>query len=222
MITPHAHDSADSPGARRGNQLLVEAHRALTCHLGGRECCHICAPEGCRMSEWKTVLVGVDGSPASRAALRWAAAEAEEHRCELVAVRSYAPAMPPIGGGASAPRDIPDPAEDATTQLLQTITEELGDNPPVKVQPTGHLRERGPTADWAVGGSRPSRGRQPRPRRFRRTAARLGESAGGFARPVHGLGGSLNQAPELRWRRHSCNCWRRTGRRAGTVSGASS
>lgn len=87
------------------------------------------------MSEWKTVLVGVDGSPASRAALRWAAGEAEEHECELVAVSAYGPVLPLIGGGASAPRDLPDPGEAATTELLQTITEELGKNPPVKVQP---------------------------------------------------------------------------------------
>ncbi len=87
------------------------------------------------MTEWKMVLVGVDGSPASRAALRWAAAEAEEHRCELVAVCAWGPTVPLISGGASAPRDLPDPAETATTQLLETITEELGENPPIKVQP---------------------------------------------------------------------------------------
>ena len=87
------------------------------------------------MSEWKSVLVGVDGSPPSRAALRWAASEAEEHRCELVAVSAYTPPMGPVGGGASAPRELPDPADDATTQLLKIITEELGENPPVKVQP---------------------------------------------------------------------------------------
>jgi nucleotide-binding universal stress UspA family protein len=88
------------------------------------------------MSEWKTVLVGVDGSPSSRAALRWAAAEAQQHGCELVALNAWAPVMVPITGGTvTAPREVPDTAGDAKTLLLQTITDELGENPPVTVQP---------------------------------------------------------------------------------------
>ena len=86
------------------------------------------------MSKWKMVLVGVDGSPPSRAALRWAAEEAEQHGCDLVAVNVWAPVRPSVGA-VTAPRKLPDRAGDATTLLLQAITDELGENPPVKVQP---------------------------------------------------------------------------------------
>ena len=73
------------------------------------------------MSSWKTILVGIDGSQASRSALRWAADQAERNQCEIVALNAWTRTL--ILGGA------------ATSVLLQSIVEELGENPPVTVQP---------------------------------------------------------------------------------------
>ena len=41
------------------------------------------------MSEWKTIVVGVDGSAGSRKALNWAAAEAAEHGADLVVLNVW-------------------------------------------------------------------------------------------------------------------------------------
>jgi universal stress protein family protein len=41
------------------------------------------------MSAWKSIVVGVDGSPHSRTALKWTAAEALDHRAGLVVVNVW-------------------------------------------------------------------------------------------------------------------------------------
>jgi nucleotide-binding universal stress UspA family protein len=86
------------------------------------------------MSNWKTILVGIDGSQPSRIALRWAADQAERNQCEIVALNAWTRTLI-LAGAAPSVREVPDPAEAARSVLLQSIVEELGENPPVKVQP---------------------------------------------------------------------------------------
>ncbi len=43
------------------------------------------------MGQWKRILVGVDGSPASRTALEWASDEAVHHGSELVVLTAWLP-----------------------------------------------------------------------------------------------------------------------------------
>ena len=88
------------------------------------------------MSVWKTVVVGVDGSPHSHKALAWAAAEAVDHRADLVVVNVAEHTMPPPTGSASvSERFGPDPAQRTAEDLLREIKEVLGEDPPVPVQP---------------------------------------------------------------------------------------
>jgi nucleotide-binding universal stress UspA family protein len=88
------------------------------------------------VSNWKTVLVGVDGSPSSRVALTWAAAEAEEHGAELVVLNVWERTLlPPLGSGSVPFSDVPDPSETAAEAMVALIKEVLGENPRVIVQP---------------------------------------------------------------------------------------
>ena len=88
------------------------------------------------MSKWKTILVGVDGSRGSRTALTWAAAEAAEHGADLVVLTVWErPLLPPMGSGEVPENALPDPGQTATEDLVKVIKEELGENPPVLVQP---------------------------------------------------------------------------------------
>lgn len=88
------------------------------------------------MSTWKTILVGVDGSPGSRSALTWAAAEAADHGAELVVLDVWEPTLlPPMGSGGVPPSGLSESGEGAADDLLVIIREELGEEPPVFVQP---------------------------------------------------------------------------------------
>ena len=88
------------------------------------------------MATWKTVLVGVDGSRGSRKALTWAAAEAAEHGADLVAVNVWEHTlMPPAGSVSVSERFVPDESQRTTDELVQVIKDELGEDPPVVVQP---------------------------------------------------------------------------------------
>ena len=88
------------------------------------------------MSKWKTILVGVDGSPGSRSALTWAAAEAADHQADLVVVNVWEQVLLPAMGGPSVPHQtVPRPAELAADNLHAIITDELGEDPPVPVLP---------------------------------------------------------------------------------------
>ena len=95
------------------------------------------------MSAWKTVLVGVDGSTGSRAALTWGASEAADHGAELVVVHVWEPPLlPAVGSVPHGP--APDSAEAAEEFLVGLIKEELGEDPPVRVHPRvkrGHPAE---------------------------------------------------------------------------------
>jgi nucleotide-binding universal stress UspA family protein len=88
------------------------------------------------VSKWKTIVVGVDGSPGSRTALTWAAAEAAEHGAGLVVVNVWEHTLlPPAGSVSVSERYVPDPSQRTAEELLQVIKEELGEEPPVVVQP---------------------------------------------------------------------------------------
>ena len=81
-------------------------------------------------------MVGVDGSPGSRKALTWAAAEAASHGSDLVVVNVWEHTLlPPAGSVSVSEHYVPDPSQRTADDLLQVIKEELGDEPPVLVQP---------------------------------------------------------------------------------------
>src|SRR5215208_6568725 len=91
------------------------------------------------MAPWKRILVGVDGSPASRKALEWAGDEAVRHGSEIVALTAYlAPPPPPSTGTISVheAQSASEAASKAAQQLLmETVKDVLGEDPPVLVQP---------------------------------------------------------------------------------------
>lgn len=88
------------------------------------------------MSAWKSIVVGVDGSPGSRKALVWAAAEAADHGADLVVVNIWEPTLlPASGSGSVSERAQPETSDEGGEDLRQLITDELGDNPPVLVRP---------------------------------------------------------------------------------------
>jgi len=89
------------------------------------------------VGKWKTILVGVDGSPSSRTALTWAAAEAVDHQADLVVLNVWERELllPPLGSGSVPQSDMPDAGELAAENLIKVIKEVLGENPPVLVQP---------------------------------------------------------------------------------------
>ena len=88
------------------------------------------------MSGWKTIVVGVDGSSGSRKALTWAAAEAAGHGADLVVVNVWEHTLlPPAGSVSVSEHYVPDPSQRTAEDLLQVIKEELGEDPPVLVQP---------------------------------------------------------------------------------------
>jgi nucleotide-binding universal stress UspA family protein len=86
------------------------------------------------MSRWKTIVVGVDGSPPSRTALQWAAAEAADHQSDLVVVSVWEPPLIPPMGNPSLGREVMT-SDSAADDLVAVIRDELGENPPVLVQP---------------------------------------------------------------------------------------
>ena len=88
------------------------------------------------MGAWKSIVVGVDGSPGSRSALTWAAAEAAEHGADLVVVNAWEHTLlPPAGSVSVSEHYVPDPSQRTAEDLVQVIKEELGEQPPVPVQP---------------------------------------------------------------------------------------
>lgn len=88
------------------------------------------------MSDWKTIVVGVDGSPSSRTALTWAAAEAAGHGADLVVLNVWEHTLlPPAGSVSVSEHYVPDPSQRTADDLVRVIKEELGDNPPVRVEP---------------------------------------------------------------------------------------
>ena len=87
------------------------------------------------MHKWKTIVVGVDGSPGSRKALAWAAAEAADHGADLSVVNVWEHTLlPPAGSVSVSEHYVPEPSQRTTDELIQVIKEELGDDPPVQIQ----------------------------------------------------------------------------------------
>jgi len=92
------------------------------------------------VNEWKTIVVGVDGSAGSRKALNWAAAEAADHGANLVVLNVWEHTLlPPAGSVSVSERYVPDPSQRTADDLLQVIKEELGEEPPVLVQ--AHVKQ---------------------------------------------------------------------------------
>ena len=88
------------------------------------------------MNDRKIIVVGVDGSAGSRRALTWAAAEAASHGSDLVVVNVWEHTLlPPAGSVSVSEHYVPDPSQRTAEDLLQVIKEELGEEPPVLVQP---------------------------------------------------------------------------------------
>ena len=114
------------------------------------------------MSVWKTIVVGVDGSPSSRKALAWAAAEAADHGADLLVLNVWEHTLlPPAGSVSVSERYVPDPSQRTNEDLLQVIKEVLGENPPVLVnaqvkqgRPAKVLIEDSAEADLLVVGQR--------------------------------------------------------------------
>jgi nucleotide-binding universal stress UspA family protein len=80
----------------------------------------------------RTVVVGVDGSPSSLEALRWAASLAVPLDAEIDAVTSWNyPTSYGMGGGAPAEWD---PAEDAAKILTDSLTAAFGDHRPAGIR----------------------------------------------------------------------------------------
>lgn len=115
------------------------------------------------MGKWNSILVGVDGSPASRKALEWAGEEALRHGSELVVLVAWTTTPPPLLGPTSTlpTHGATDFGETAKNLLLDEIKEVLGEDPPFLVRPL--VREGNPAellidlaadADLLVVGSR--------------------------------------------------------------------
>jgi nucleotide-binding universal stress UspA family protein len=102
------------------------------------------------------VIVGVDGSEASKRALRWAATYAAATGAPLEAVSSWE--MPATYGWA-ATLEEPDPAKATLEKLESIVAEVVGDSPPVtSTVESGHaafvLVNASKRADLLVVGSR--------------------------------------------------------------------
>jgi nucleotide-binding universal stress UspA family protein len=116
------------------------------------------------MVEIKLIIVGVDGSDQSRAALQWAYDEAAHHGASLTAIMSWEPPTlpmsPPFGSLSDA--DYPTQPRTEALALLDQLVADLDDRrPDVDVRTSveeGHaaevLIERSKEADLLVVGSR--------------------------------------------------------------------
>jgi nucleotide-binding universal stress UspA family protein len=72
--------------------------------------------------------------------LTWAAAEAADHGADLIVVNVWEHTLvPPAGGVSVSEHYVPDSSQRTADELLGVIKEELGDDPPVRVQP--HVKQ---------------------------------------------------------------------------------
>jgi nucleotide-binding universal stress UspA family protein len=92
------------------------------------------------------IVAGVDGSDASKSALRWAVDEAELRRAELVAVHAWEVPIVPTGISSVPAFDVPGLVSDlreAAEELVTKVVEEIAASSKVKVTP---LAVEGPPA----------------------------------------------------------------------------
>jgi len=81
------------------------------------------------------VVVGVDGTPRTVAALRWAATEAARRDAELHAVHAWDSGMRPASYAPVTDRSTPDEcARRAAARLAETVHAAFGASPPVPVR----------------------------------------------------------------------------------------
>ena len=116
------------------------------------------------MSEIKQIVVGVDGSDSSRAALAWAYDEAAHHSAAITVISTWhPPAMPMTPPYGSIPPEgyASQPKREALDLLEKLIADLEKRNPPVDVRtvieegnPAQVLIERSKDADLMVLGSR--------------------------------------------------------------------
>lgn len=76
------------------------------------------------------IVVGVSGSAASVAALRWAADEAKRRDARLVAVRAWTRAHPAFYAVPADPHDAGAEGQAATAELARTVQAVFGATPP--------------------------------------------------------------------------------------------
>lgn len=81
----------------------------------------------------RRVIVGVDGSDGSKAALRWAAAEAERWDVPLVAVWAWE--FSPLIVATDAPTELDELSRAVATRLRETLVAELGEDGADRVEP---------------------------------------------------------------------------------------
>ena len=116
------------------------------------------------MTEIKSIVVGVDGSDSSRAALLWAYEEAAHHDASITVVSTWhPPAMPMTPPYGSVPPEgyVSQPQRDALDLLERFVADLDARTPPVDVRtqveqgnPSKVLIERSKEADLVVLGSR--------------------------------------------------------------------
>lgn len=73
------------------------------------------------------IVVGVDGSPASHAALEWAVEEAKLRSCDVEAVHAWSPiSFAPVTGMVPTPTLAPEDLEQEAVELLRTALASVG------------------------------------------------------------------------------------------------
>ncbi|GAB2577677.1 universal stress protein [Microlunatus antarcticus] len=112
---------------------------------------------------WTRVVVGIDRSPGSSRALRWAADEALDHSAELYVVMAYSVPAPPVSIGYGQPpwRAEDEWRKDAEGALREALRTTLGDAPEVFIRsdvvegsPAKALIDASQEADLLVVGTR--------------------------------------------------------------------
>jgi len=123
----------------------------------------------------KRIVVGVDGSPSSMKALRWAIRQAKLTGAEVEAVTAWS--YPSGYGWAPFSDGAVDLEGDAGKILAEALAEVSGIAPDVVIEPLAAYGHAADVLGARGQGCRPARGQQPGPRRVRRNASWLGQPA---------------------------------------------